>query len=122
MSALPVVGAAIFGIVSVVLLVVAVRGRARTLRRGSALGLRAREVRASDRAWRVAHRAAWPILAADAAVALFHALGCLVAGLAMGADGAAFAQALVVSGAVVVVALWVVASAAGRNAAARLDT
>jgi hypothetical protein len=119
-SALPLIGVVGFAVLSVVLAVAAVRGRAGTLPKGSVLGLHNREVEASERAWRAAHRAAWPILAAAAAVAAFHAAGCLIAGLGMGADGASFSQALVFSGLIVIMALWFVASAAGVNAVKRL--
>lgn len=120
MTVLGVIGTVLFVAMAVVFGVSAVRGRAGTLPKGSALGLHNREVLASDRAWQEAHRAAWPILAAGCAVAVFHALGCLLAGLAMGADGASFTRVLVVSGLVVTVGLWFVASAAGVNAVQHL--
>ena len=120
MSPLAVIGVICFAILAVVFAIAAVRGRAGTLPKDSALGLHNREVQVSERAWRVAHRAAWPILAAASAVAAFHALGCLLAVLTLGADGPAFAQVLVVAGLVVTVALWFVASAAGVNAVRHL--
>lgn len=120
MSVLGVIGTLLFTAMAVLFGVPAVRGRAGTLPRGSALGLHNREVEASDRAWEVAHRAAWPILAAGCAVAAFHALGCLIAGLGMGVDGVAFTRVLVLSGLVVTVGLWFVASAAGVNAVKHL--
>ena len=121
MSALGIIGVLLFVSMAVVFGVSAAKGRAGTLPKGSALGLHNREVLASDQAWREAHRAAWPILAAGCAVAVFHALGCLVAGLGRGADGASFTRVLVVSGLVVTVGLWFVASAAGVNAVKHMD-
>ncbi len=116
MSALPAIASVVFALLAAVLLVVAFRARAGTLPKGSVRGRRHREVTASERVWQAAQHGAWPILAADAGVAVFHALGCLVAGLGMGAAGASFTFALVVSGLVVVMALGLVASAAGVGA------
>ncbi len=120
MSGLAIVGALVFVGVAVVLGIAAWRGREGTLPKDSPLGLRNREVMASQNAWDTAHRAAWPVLAAAAAVDTFHAVGCLIAGLAMGAEGQAFIQVLLVSGIVVTLALWVLASAAGVSAVKRM--
>lgn len=120
MSALALVGVLGFVLMAVLFGYVALRGRAGTLPKGSAFGLKNREVEASQEAWVAGHRAAWPILAAGGVVALFHAAGCLVSGF-MGADAASFLQVLVVAGILVCVALWFVASAAAVAAANRLD-
>lgn len=120
MSALAVVGVVGFLAMAGLFGYVALRGRSGTLPKDSAFGLKNREVEASPEAWVAGHRAAWPILAAGAVVALFHAAGCLIAGF-MGAQGASFLGVLVVAGILVCVALWFVASAAGVAAATRLD-
>lgn len=120
MSAVIVVGVLGFLAMAGVFGYVAWRGRAGTLPKDSMLGLKNREVEASQEAWVAGHRAAWPILAAGAVVAGFHALGCLVAGF-MGAQGGSFVRVLLVAGILVCVALWFVASAAAVAAANRLD-
>ena len=116
MSPLGVIGAIGFTLLAAFFALTAVKGRAGTLPRGSVWGLHNHEVKASDHAWVVAHQAAWPILAAASVVCVVHGLGCVVATFAMGTQGAAFTQVLVVSGLIVTIALWFVASAAGVNA------
>lgn len=120
MNAVAVVGLVLFVAEAVCLGIAASRGRSGTLPKGSVLGLHNREVEASQRAWEVGHRAAWPILAAAALVAAFHAVGLVVAGLGMGHEGAAFTRVLVVAGLVVTTGLWFVASAAAVNAVRHL--
>lgn len=120
MNPLGIFGLLGFGILAVLYALVAVRGRAGTLKKGAAIGLHNRELEASEEAWLTGHEAAWPILAMASAVAAFHAVGCAIAGLLMGADGAAFTRILCVSGVVVAIALWFVASAAAVAAVNRM--
>ncbi|QWW19191.1 hypothetical protein I6B53_08785 [Schaalia sp. 19OD2882] len=116
-------GLALFGAAAWVLGGVGLKGWKGTLPFGSRAGLRDRRVRACPEAWAVGHRAAAPILLLGAAVALVHLAGVLLTGVGalIGvADGTTVLHPLLGSGAVVVVALWLVAGAAGGSAADRV--
>ena len=121
MSALAIIGPITFGLLAVLYGILALKARAGTLPLRSAIGLHNRELEASEEAWETGHRAAWPILGMAAAVSAFHAIGSVIAGVLMGEDGRGFLTALVVSGIVVVLALWFVASAAAVNAVKRME-
>lgn len=106
-------GLVCFGVLALVFGYVALKGRAGSLLPGSPLGLRDRELAASDETWTEGHRAAWPILAMASGISAFHALGCgFVLGGLLGEDGGAMLLPLLVAGVVIVVALRFVASTA----------
>lgn len=121
MNVLAVIGPIGFAALSGLYALVAVKARAGALPRGSALGLHHRELEKDEEAWTIGHLAAWPILAMAALVSGFHAIGSFIAGVLMGEEGRGFLTVLVVSGIVVVLALWFVASAAAVDAVRRRE-
>lgn len=121
MSLLGVLGAVVFTVLALLNAYAAVAGRNGTMPPGSVLGMRSPRFQTSREAWDLAHEAAWPIHAMAAAVAAFHALGCVIAGVLMGADGIAFVRILVVMGALVMILLRIMATRAATAQVARLD-
>lgn len=120
MSLLGVLGVVVFTILALLNAHAAVAGRNGTMPPGSALGMRSPRFQTSREAWDVAHEAAWPIHAMAAAVAAFHALGCVIAEVLEGGDGIGFVRILVVMGILVMVLLRIVATRAAMAQVARL--
>lgn len=118
MTTLTLTGVIGFVVIACVFGLVALKGRAGTLARGSGLGLHSAVLESSDDAWNTGHEAAWPIMAMACVVAVFHAVGCGLTSL-MGNDGEAFLHVLLISGIIVSLALGTLARAAAINAAKR---
>lgn len=115
MNVIAIIAGVVFLIIGILLTLLAYRSRKGTVAPTAWLSLKKRELRVSDEAWRQGHTTAWPLIGMAAAVAFFHACGCLLAGVLMGAQGESFSQVLIVSGCIVTVALWFVAQAAAAS-------